>query len=75
LLLLGANASGSSTNINDMTPHSLFQEKNSTSVPLAIAMPGYATLDAALESWMEIESKEDIESATALVFSRSTALS
>jgi hypothetical protein len=55
------------------SPHPLLQEERFTSVPLAIAVPGYATHDAALESWMELISKDDIECATALLFPRSAA--
>lgn len=61
------------SNLNHTTPHPLLQEENFTSAPLAVAVPGYATHDSALESWMELISKEDIDCATALLFPRSAA--
>jgi hypothetical protein len=38
-----------------------------------IAIPGFATHNATLESWMELITKEDFDRATALLFPRSTA--
>jgi hypothetical protein len=68
-----AGTSAAATTSTSSSPHPLLQEENFTSVPLAVAVPGYATHDAALESWMELISKDDIECATALLFPRSAA--
>ena len=50
-------------------------EETYTSIPVAVAVPGYASNDGALESWMEILSNEttDTETASALIFPRSAA--
>ena len=50
------------------------EEDTFTGAPVAISVPGYASSDAALESWMEILSKEDSECASALLFPRSASV-
>mmetsp|Transcript_2748 Transcript_2748/g.4162 ORF Transcript_2748/g.4162 Transcript_2748/m.4162 type:complete len:820 (+) Transcript_2748:73-2532(+) len=70
----------SKTNLhNKKAPHEPtatvdLEEETFTGAPVAISVPGYASSDAALESWMEILSKEDAECASALLFPRSASV-